>query len=636
MFFQDKTPNEANEGAIYSGNLFKQAAEAAAKTATSFDGIRSKLLELDNVAKETSRTVFGTARASGEFIQEVFVGALDKTIEIGGTLQDQVSTYQAISKNLQRNVYLTEEQLAKSVRIQKTTGLAAEDVGKLIVGYQNLGQSTNDALDSIDDLSRMARTYGLNVNTFLTNVGENIQLVNSYGFQDGVDGLGRMVARAQSLRMDFRQIKSLAKDMLSPEKAIELAASMQTLGGAVGDLGDPFKLMYMAENDMEGLQNAVIDTAKSAVMFNEETGKFKITGVEMRRLREQASALDMDYEDLANTAVKAAKEQKVLGELDYTGLDDQTKQLVANLAEVGAGGDISLNIPGIGEIKDLSVLADKQSEEYEKLKQTFDDRNKSMKQIDEEQLSLARQRGIVLEEIRDAMILQSGAGLGSRKGQEGKDIFNLFEANIKATNKSLVEGFNEFVKTNTSEIVKGLGAAIVGDFEQVKTSFDTLKSSVTVFSKSAVVDFGKSITEFTKSNETFKNTTFTFNQILSSIPLLSGGTTSGSMGGPVAPVEEAEDAIIGPGNNKVLTFPEGALSFNSMDTIFAMTNPMGNNNNNQTTMLNNSELRINGNIRIDGLRGDTLGEMLMNDPGFIAKIKDVMTTSPNSSNQQYG
>jgi len=394
-------------------------------------------------------------------------------------------------------------------------------------------------------------------------------------------------------------------------------------------------LMYMAENDMEGLQNAVIDTAKSAVMFNEETGKFKITGVEMRRLREQASALGMDYEDLANTAVKAAKEQKVLGELDYTGLDDQTKQLVANLAEVGAGGDISLNIPGIGEIKDLSVLADKQSEEYKALQQSVDDRDKSMKEISEVQVSLARKRGQILEQIRNAVILQSGAGLGSRKGQEGKDIFNLFEANIKATNKDLVESFQKLTKTNAGEIVKGLGGAIVGDFEQVKTSFDTLKSSVTVFSKTAVVNFGKSIKEFTKDNKTFKDSVFTFDKILSGIPLLSGNTTSGSMGGPV---EEAEDAIIGPGNNKVLTFPEGALSFNNMDTIFAMTNPMGNNNNNQTpnTTPINSELRINGNIRVDGLRGDTLGEILMNDPGFVARIKDIITTSPNSSNQQYG
>ena len=135
----------------------------------------------------------------------------------------------------------------------------------------------------------------------------------------------------------------------------------------------------------------------------------------------------------------------------------------------------------------------------------------------------------------------------------------------------------------------------------------------------------------------FKESVFKFDEVVKSFKkgldtLLENLSSDGITATPT------NDAIIGPGDNKVLTFPEGALSFNNMDTIFAMTDPMGNNNNNQTpnTAPINSELRINGNIRVDGLRGDTLGEILMNDPGFVAKIKDVITTSPNSSNQQYG
>jgi hypothetical protein len=638
MFFQDKNTPTGNEGALTEGSLLKLTAKAIKESIVDVRQIQKTLLEIDNQAKETSRLIFGTARREGQFIQEVFVGALDRTIAIGGTLEDQVSTYQAISKNLQRNVFLTEEQLAKSVMIQKTTGLAAEDVGKLVVGYQNLGQSTDVALESIDNLTRMARTYGLNVSTFLSSVGENIQLVNSYGFQDGVEGLGRMVARAQSLRMDFRQIKSLAADMLSPEKAIELAASMQTLGGAVGDLGDPFKLMYMAENDMEGLQNAVIDTAKSAVMFNEETGKFKITGVEMRRLREQASALGMDYEDLANTAVKAAKEQKVLEELDYTGLDDQTKQLVANLAEVGAGGEIKLNLPGFDEpIKDLSVLSDKQSKEYQALSKSVEDRDKSMEEISKEQLSLARQRGRIIEQISMSPILKSGGGLGSREGS-GKELFELMSANIKGVADNVVTGMNNFSKENITAIKQGIGGAITGDLNMMATAITDLSGKAVESFDTMTSNLLTSIKLNLPATNMFKESVFKFDEVVTSFKKGLDDLFENLPGtGGITPTT-VNDAIISSGNNKVLTFPEGALSFNNMDTIFAMTDPMGKNNNNQTTdnTPRNSELRINGNIRVDGLRGDTLGEILMNDPAFVAKIKDVITTSPNSSNQQYG
>ena len=136
----------------------------------------------------------------------------------------------------------------------------------------------------------------------------------------------------------------------------------------------------------------------------------------------------------------------------------------------------------------------------------------------------------------------------------------------------------------------------------------------------------------------FKESVFKFDEVVTSFKKgLDDLLENMSSTGGITPTP-ANDAIISSGNNKVLTFPEGALSFNNMDTIFAMTDPMGKNNNNQTTdnTPRNSELRINGNIRVDGLRGDTLGEILMSDPAFIAKIKDVITTSPNSSNQQYG
>jgi hypothetical protein len=32
-----------------------------------------------------------------------------------------------------------------------------------------------------------------------------------------------------------------------------MASGMQMLGGNVGALGDPFKLLYMAQNDVEGI-----------------------------------------------------------------------------------------------------------------------------------------------------------------------------------------------------------------------------------------------------------------------------------------------------------------------------------------------------------------------------------------------
>ena len=68
----------------------------------------------------------------------------------------------------------------------------------------------------------------------------NLKLVNTYGFEKGVEGLARMVARGQASRYgnEYRHF-SLADKFFDPEGAIDFAARMQVIGGAVGDLARP-------------------------------------------------------------------------------------------------------------------------------------------------------------------------------------------------------------------------------------------------------------------------------------------------------------------------------------------------------------------------------------------------------------
>ena len=110
------------------------------------------------------------------------------------------------------------------------------------------------------------------------------------------------------------------------------------LGGAVGALADPFQLMNMAQNDLDGLQESIINAASAAVSFNSETGDFAISATEMRRLRATSSALGMDYEELSNTAVKELRRQEALSQLDILdGYDDETKEMLANIGQFDGG-----------------------------------------------------------------------------------------------------------------------------------------------------------------------------------------------------------------------------------------------------------------------------------------------------------
>lgn len=660
MFLQDNTTNTTPSGlfgdASREGKTFGEDLGKAILEAAKPKNYISSFKKIEDSAKNTARNIFGTVGSSSKVIQETLIESLKKTISIGASLDDTVKLYDAISSKLERNNYLTEQNLTNLIEIQKSTGLAADEVATLVVGFQDLGQGTEMAVESIGKLTNEARKYGLNVGTFLKEVGKNIKLVNAFGFKDGVEGLGRMVARAQALRMDITQVKSLAADLLNPEKAITLAAEMQTLGGAIGDLGDPFKLMFMAENDMEGLQTAIINTAKSAVMFNEETGQFKLTGVEMRRLRAQAEALGLNYEEMANMATKAAKEQYVLSQTDFGDLNDEQRQLIANLAEVGKGGEINLKMPGFeGSIKDFTSQSETEREKLlQALKKQDEISNMSEKEIAISQLSIQEQQLASLNQIRLSGVLNSEI----LTGEFGKSYEALLRSVAKSSGDAFGKAIGDTVKeSGMSEMMMKLSSGefdISADLKNFGQSLNKNIDSSTVDFKTNttklfkdfggdVDKFGTAIANFSKIPDSIKQTistgitaliaeyirsTLAPQQSMTPIP-----TTIPQTPNPIIQ-PSVNDGIIGPSEGKVLSYGKGTIKFDPMDTIIAGTDLFGGNKQDNTPK--NIELRINGGIRVDGLRGDTLGELLMNDPAFIAKIKDVITSTPNQFNQKYG
>jgi len=631
MFFQDNSGGGANTGPFGTpggdGSFVNRAGQAALNAVRPSEFIEG-LKTVENQAKQVARTVFGQVGDASRSIQKSLVESFKSTVDIGATLEDNVKIYSSISTALQRNAYLTNEQLESLVTLQRTTNLTAEEIGSMVTGFQDLGQGTDAAIEKTTKLAGVARSYGLNVSQFLKTTGDNLKLVNAYGFQNGVEGLGRMVARAQALRMDFTKITGLAADLLSPEKAIDLAAEMQILGGAVGDLADPFKLMYMAENDMEGLQNAVIDTAKSAVMFNEETGEFKITGVEMRRLRAQADALGMSYEDLANTAVKAAKEQRVMESLDFTGLDKNTKQLVANLAEIGPDGQISLNLPNLEEpIKDLSVLQDKSSEEYKALQKAQETSKLSERDIAEKQLSLLEQQNATLLKIQTSGVL-AGDYVSGQPGSRGEDLESLMRAVVEATGEqttSTIEGFvqqSQFTKTVTDFVTGSntLGDSLKTTIEKFSEEMSKLMTNLPGSISDALVDIDPEVPEgATTVTDEMNQFSSGLSTLTISMDSLTDEITNLLRAISLGNVAEMSDGYFAPGSAKVIKAGKDTFSLDKMDEILVGTDlfPKNSNSGNQNVNFTKPmEIRL----QVDGVNNADFDRM-MKSPEWIAAVR---------------
>jgi hypothetical protein len=393
MFLQDATPTGGG------GPTISDAVDAVKN---SFKGLQDSIFDFEDQVSRVNRQVLGQGSIYAKSMREQFAKATMDVLQFGGNLDDVANTFSAINKVMGKNTMLSSQELSNMVALQKSAGITADEMGALVEAFDTMGVGVEGAVSSVDDLADKARGLGLNVGTFLSTTAKNLKLVNSYGFKDGVEGLTRMVARAQALRIDMTSVKGLAADLLNPEKAIELAAEFQNLGGAIGGLGDAYQLMNLGQNDMEGLQNAIIDATKASVQFNSQTKRFEISALEMRRLRAFAELTGQDYEKLADSAKLAAKETMAFEDIKFLDVDSDKKQLIANLAKLNKDGKLEIELPNMDKAVELTELTAKQVDAaYEQLK-------KQQAEGELTALDVAKQQRSTLENILD--VLKTPAG----------------------------------------------------------------------------------------------------------------------------------------------------------------------------------------------------------------------------------
>ena len=500
MFLQDDDINKTDSGGLGStietttrqlrgleratqvtDDTFKELGKTLRSNLLDPQKIVTATAQLEQLSFRAARETMGQTSAVGEVLMKTIANATLESAQFGLTLDDHFETQKAINEVMLRNTVLTEDQSTSMGLLARNAGVAVTDIAKMVEGLRSMGMSTNTALENISGMEKQARTLGLNTSEFISRIGANIKLLTAYNFQNGVEGLSKMVAQAQSLRMDMGSVVKFADDILSPEKAIEAAAEFQMLGGAIGDLGDPFQLLHMAQTDIGGIQDQIIGMAESAVVFNEKTGDFDIPVSEMYRLREAARITGMDYQELTQTAIKSAEKTKKLSFIDDSnlGFTEEQREMLANLSEF-EGGEVKFNIPGLDEIKGVGDLIDDNGkvnqERIEKLAEYQENLGKTDKQIALDQLS-------ALDSLVENTSTLAGV-VGVAQGVNTQGIMDTLEAGRVAGNEVNATFTNAFSTSNMEELGQSLTNFISSGLEspealsKVKDAYGKIFTSI--------------------------------------------------------------------------------------------------------------------------------------------------------------
>lgn len=501
MLQPTNTPNSEEEERLgYVSKYIKKLQDGINEAyKTIVDTTNGLVDELDE-ANAKIAGVFGQTQKSTVALRQEIAVAIPSLISMGGETSDALAIQESVAKYLQTNVITSAEVTEQLFAAGKVLGFTASESGRVVTNFQNAGVQTGEMVENLQKVANIARSVGANTKAVFDLVENNLNQINKYGFQDGVSGLARMASQAAGLRINMSETFEFAAKVFNPEGAINMVATFQRLGVAAGDLADPFRLMYLASEDTEELQNQIVKMTEKFVQFDEKSGRFKVFPGAKRDLMALQEETGYAYDDLVKMGEGMAKFKLLQGQFKIGGFSKEDQQFISNVAQYSKEkGGFTVKL-GLGEEKLVSQIG---SSDLEKIK-TF---NAPVKLED-----LAKEQLSVLETINQTVqTLIYGAAAPVAASKFPADAKELVRAmaltgqveidkligNTRNTIQTIDSGYQKFA----SAAIKTLsGKASGADYERLYTQsteafFKNIEKFSTTLSNMSLADMKPFISE---------------------------------------------------------------------------------------------------------------------------------------------
>ena len=394
--------------------------------------------------------LFGQSRERINELKTSLADSLPGIVRLGGNLENVGKTIEDIALASRRNIIANSEDIEKLYASSKVTGLGISEIAE---GFLNVGVGLEQMGEQLEDSVNYVRSIGGNTQQVMRSVRDNMDQMNRYQFEGGVQGLTKMAAQASMLRFDMSETFRLADDVLDPNRAIEVASAFQRLGVSAGDLADPFQLMNQAINDPSGLQDSLANVAKQFTYFDEKTKTFKINPQGVLTLREMQNQTGVSAKEMSKMGLAAAELDARLSEISSAGLSiasEEDKQYLANIATMRDGKYIVTL-----DDKTEKELAELTQPEFDKLIDQQKKAPKTMEEIAKSQMTISEDIAGNVEAIRAAFV----GGMVTQK-----DLLNAAEAARKVS--STVTGDVSRNLSSPGAVREAFGESI-GDFTKL-------------------------------------------------------------------------------------------------------------------------------------------------------------------------
>jgi hypothetical protein len=370
------------------------------KSVTTFkESFLPGLREIFNTVQEVDAQAVSVAKSFGQgrenilSIKTSLVDAAYSVEALGGKFSDVAKIQNELTGTLNRAVLLSSDSYEKIFAATQVTG---QEAGTLFTKFKNIGTSAYGVAEGMQKIVDTARQQGLSVAAVSQQAVNNMEAMNKYTFQGGVDGLAKMAAQATSLRIDMGTTLRFSEDLYKPEKAIEMSAALQRLGVTQSELLDPLRLMDLSINDPTELQNQLVQMTQQFVTMN-EAGQFEIAPEGKLRMRELSQATGIAYDEMTKMALGSAELENKLSKIRFPEfMNEDQQKMIANLAEM-KDGEYVITIDGqTQKLSDILSRTDN-PEELNKILEAA--KPKTMEDLASEQLDLQKSMEASLAKI---------------------------------------------------------------------------------------------------------------------------------------------------------------------------------------------------------------------------------------------
>ena len=455
---------------------------------TNFDGADYLMKSGQELAN-----AMGIGQARMSEMRTTIADAIPEMIKLGLNSSEAFNVIEGVPVALGVNTTMSSEALKDMGAAAKVSGV---EVKNLATGFKGVGMSLYDVGDRMAEVTVYAKSVGVNVKAVSAEVVTNLKQLNLFNFDSGVKGLAKMASQASMLGIDMRTTFELAENLMSPEKAIDLAASLQRLGVSSSALLDPLKAMDLAQNDPEALQKEIINVSKEFTKLKADGTGFEILPGAKRRLREVASALGMTADELANMSIKSADLDMKMSKIKFPSLaaSEEDKMLIANMSQMKNGeAFVQIKNEKTGAMEEVNV-SKLTADQLTKLREQQADKDKTIEELALDQLN-------VLQSINAGINGGKAAALFGKASTPAMDrLYNAVNvvrtesvrsSTKNVTSKNVREGYSK-VSGGVEEIgVK----ALQGDFSGAGDALLKLGPDLIEIGKKVATGFGSGVVE---------------------------------------------------------------------------------------------------------------------------------------------